>query len=49
MDTYDTAHVGPAHLQRVPVKREYQKNGKKNFYAVEILKRCYFYVFTKFD
>ena len=39
MDTYETAQVGPAHLQRVPMKREYQKNGKKFFHAVEILKR----------
>ena len=43
MDNYETAHVGPAHLQRVPMKREYQKNGKNIFHAVKILKRCCFY------
>ena len=28
MDNYEMQHVGPAHLQRVPMKRDHQQNGK---------------------
>ena len=28
MDNYEMAHVGPVHLQGVPMKRESKRNGK---------------------
>jgi len=44
MDNYEMQHVGPAHLQRVPMKRDHQQNGLLTGNHIQDLNRAIEYL-----